>query len=240
MKIIKQGSPQAAHIQRLSFSSRAEAPINVPLDMPDWMKVPDRGPAASSSPATQQVPAAEMQPQISAADLAQLEKNAYESGFHQGEKAGLAIAEKKIEVGMRRYAEVILSVGKLRSQLYSQVEREVVKLAIEVAKKIVHREVQADQEIIQTLVKVALSHVAEKSAVTVHLHPQDYNYLIEHKAELSSGSNDGQDIVLMADKAVDRGGCLIETSCGDIDARIEEEFREIERSFFDGTRSDGQ
>ena len=233
MKIIKQDSPQAALVQRLSFGSRAEAPIHVPVDLPEWMKVHAAMPSAASKP---QPPP---EPQMPAVDLAHLEKSAYESGFHQGEKAGLAIAEKKIEASMRRYAEAILAVGKLRSQLYSQVEREVVKLAVEVAKKIVHREIRADQEIIQTLVKVALSHVAEKSAVTVHLHPLDYTYLLEHKAELSSGSEDGQDILLLADKSIDRGGCLIETSCGDIDARIEEEFREIERSFFEGAGNDG-
>jgi flagellar assembly protein FliH len=237
MKIIKQGSPQAALVQRLSFSSRAEAPINVPVDVPEWMRVQARSVATQPDSAHQQV---QPEPQLPAVDLAHLEKSAYESGFHQGEKAGLAIAEKKIEANMRRYSEAILAVGKLRSQLYSQVEREVVKLAVAVAKKIVHREIRVDQEIIQTLVKVALSHVAEKAAVTVHLHPMDYNYLLDHKAELSCGADEGQDIALLADKSIDRGGCLIETSCGDIDARIEEEFREIERSFFEGAGNDGQ
>ncbi len=173
-------------------------------------------------------------------DLAQIEKTAYETGFRQGEKAGLAIAEKKIEVNMRRYSEAILALGKLRSQLYSQVEREVVKLALEVAKKVVHREIQADRDVIQTLVKVALSHVAEKSAVTVHLHPVDYNYLLEHRTELTRGADDGRDIMLLADKSIDRGGCLIKTECGDIDARIEEQFRELDRSFFEGLKKDGQ
>ncbi len=226
-------------MQRLSFSSRAEAPINVPVDVPEWMRVQERITAASTESAQFQLQS-QPEPQPPAVDLALLEKSAYESGFHQGEKAGLAIAEKKIDASMRRYSEAILAVGKLRSQLYAQVEREVVKLAVAVARKIVHREVRLDQEIIQTLVKVALSHVAEKSAVTVHLHPLDYSYLLEHKAELSAGGDEGQDIVLLADKSIDRGGCLIETSCGDIDARIEEEFREIERSFFEGAGDDGQ
>ncbi len=152
----------------------------------------------------------------------------------------MAIAEKKVEATLRRYSDAILEIGKLRSQLFQQVEREVVKLAVEVAKKIVHREIQVDRQIIQTLVKVALSHVAEKSAVTVHLHPVDYAYVLEHRAELSEGSEDGREVVLLADKSIERGGCLIQTECGDIDARIEEEFREVERSFFEGYKKDGQ
>ena len=170
--------------------------------------------------------------QVPSLDPAHIEKAAYENGFRQGEKAGLEIAEKKAEVLMRRYADAIEEIGRLKPALYQQAEREVVKLAVEVAKKIVHREVQVDQEIVQTLVKVALSHVAVKTAVTVHLHPTDYNFVLDQRAASNRGGENDREIVLLADKSIERGGCLIETECGDIDARIEEEFREVERAFF--------
>jgi len=238
IKIIKPNSVHAANIRPFSVGQNSEEIPKAKAEVPEWLRVQERMPRPSITPP----PAAASPPdsQQPAVDLAQIEKTAYENGFRQGEKAGMAIAEKKVEVNMRRYAEAIVAIGKLRSQLYAQVEREVVKLAIEVAKKIVHREIQADRDIIQTLVKVALSHVADKSAVTVHLHPIDYNYLLEHRAELTRGAEDGRDIVLLADKSIDRGGCLIETECGDIDARIEEEFRELERSFFEGLKPDGK
>ncbi len=238
IKIIKQNSPQAARIQRFALGSNVRESPKAPPEVPEWLRVKDRKPptAAAPPPPPPLMPAAAP----SAVDLAQVEKTAYQNGFVQGEKAGMAIAEKKIEASMRRYAEAILAIGQLRPQIYARVEREVVKLAIEVAKKIVHREIQVDHDIIQTLVRVALSHVAEKSAVTVHLHPVDYGFLLEHRAELTQGNDDGRDIVLLADKSIDRGGCLIETECGEIDARIEEEFRELERSFFEGARKDGQ
>jgi flagellar assembly protein FliH len=163
---------------------------------------------------------------------AHLEKAAYENGFRQGEKAGKEITEKKVEAVMRRYADTILEIAKVKPTLYVQAEREVVKLALEVAKKVVHREVQVDREIIQTLVRVALSHVAAKSAVTIHLNPADYSFMLEHRASMARPAENEREIVLLADKSIERGGCLIETECGDIDARIEEEFSEVERAFF--------
>jgi len=60
-------------------------------------------------------------------DLALLERTAYENGYMQGEKAGREIAEQKLEAVSRRYGESMLELGKLRSSLYLQVEREVVK-----------------------------------------------------------------------------------------------------------------
>jgi flagellar assembly protein FliH len=238
VKIIKEGTALAGQIQRFPYSNCPDDIEPAPAEVPSWMQGQNQtsGEFPEENPTIQPVP--ELPP--SAPDLAQIEKTAYESGFRQGEKAGMAIAEKKIEASLRRYAEAVLEIGKLKKQLYHQVEREVVKLAVEVAKKIVHREIQVDPEIIQTLVKVALGHVAEKSAVTVHLHPVDYNYILEHRSELSSGPDEGREVVLLADKSIERGGCLIQTECGDIDARIEEEFREVERGFFEGCKKDGE
>jgi flagellar assembly protein FliH len=236
IKIIKQGTSKALKVQPFTFDEGRDEIISDAVEPYAWAEHAPASINALPSLQEKDVPAQQQTNNPSQTDLAQIEKTAYENGFRQGERAGMEIAEKKVEAAMRRYAEAILEMGRLKAMLYSQVEREVVKLAIEVAKKIVHREVQADKEIIQTLVKVALSHVAEKSTVTVRLNPVDYNYILEHKAELSQGEQNGREIVLLADKSIERGGCMIQTECGDIDARIEEEFREVERGFFEGLK----
>jgi len=226
LRIIKQGTAKASSVQQFLFSENTrDSGSSAGQKWPDFNAIPVVAPMKDP-----ELP----EPSKPAVDLAHLEKTAYENGFLQGEKAGMEIAGQKTEAIMRRYADSILELGKLRSFLYAQVEREVVKLAVEVAKKIVHREIQVDKDIIQTLVRVALSHVAEKSAVTVHLSPADYSYLLEQRAELSQ--SEGRDISLLADKSIERGGCLIQTECGDIDARIEEKFKEVEHAFFEGLK----
>lgn len=227
LKIIKSGTARTLSIQQYRFAD--DSGDLVPMAEQHGWPVIDGAPV--EYPAKEAV-AADTGRQ--GTDLAVLEKAAYEKGLLQGEKACMEMAEQKMEALTRQYGESILELGKLRSFLHMQVEREVVKLAIEVAKKIVHREIQVDKDIIQTLVRVALGHVAEKSAVTVHLNPQDYSYLLGLRDELSQ--NEGRDISLLADKSIERGGCLIQTECGDIDARIEEKFREVEQAFFEGLK----
>jgi flagellar biosynthesis/type III secretory pathway protein FliH len=224
-RIIKQGTTRASCVQQFSFQENSMdlPPLNGQLSWPEFPSKPD-------SINTRQEP----ESSDSAVDVAMLERKAFENGFLQGEKSGSEIAEQKVEAIRKRYSEALLEISKLRSGLYVQAEREVVKLAVEVAKKIIHREIHADPEVIQTLVRVALSHVAEKSAVTIHLNPADYSYLMEQRSELSQ--SEGRDIALLADKSIERGGCLIQTTCGDIDARIEEKFREVEHAFFEGLK----
>jgi flagellar assembly protein FliH len=227
IKIIRQGTARASIVQQLSISENvatAVQPIQ-PLSWIDLPAIPFAAPREAPAPAESIDPAAES---------AALGKAAYENGLLQGEKNGMEIAERKMEAVMQRYSDAVCEVQKLRSSLYTQVEREVVKLAVAVAKKIVHREIQVDHDIVRTLVHVALSRVAEKSTVTICLNPVDYDYLVERRAELSQ--SEGQDISLLADKSIERGGCLIQTNCGDIDARVEEEFHEVEHSFFEGPK----
>jgi flagellar assembly protein FliH len=223
IKIIKSNSDEVTKVQAFSFLSSVEE-----LES-EFESIPSFDSPVSTIPKQKR----EVPPPTPEVDIAQVEKTAYESGFRQGEKAGMEIAEQKVESLMRRYAEALLEIGRVKASLYTQVEHEVVKLALEISKKIVHREIQADREIIQALVKVALNHVAEKSAVTVHLHPSDYNFVLEHRTELTPQGDSACEVVLMADKSIDRGGCLVETECGIIDARIEERFREVERGFFE-------
>jgi flagellar assembly protein FliH len=225
LRLIKKGDQLAARARALSFAE-TQAPANgtAPQD-PTWCGVVAGGDAGSGLSASREKRQGPL-------DAARFEKLAYDEGFRQGETAGLETAEKKVEALTRRYGDAIAEVLELKAALYSQVEKDVVRLALEVAKKIVHREIRADREIIQTLVKVALSHAAVKSAATIRLHPTDYSYILEHRAELGSSPEEEKEIVLVADKSIERGGCLIQTACGDIDARIDEEFREIEQAFF--------
>ncbi len=223
-KIIKQGVSGNLEIRQFLFADNPKAPQRTPEQV-QWPELAPAPALQQKGPPPAEAPAPE-------ADLALLEKNAFENGFRQGEKAGMAIAERQVESIMKRHAETVLEIAGLKSSLYSQVEREAVRLAIEVAKKIVHREVQVDRDIIQTLVRVALAHVAEKAPATVHVNPVDHKYISEKQAELSQA--EGRILTLVPDKSIERGGCLVETDCGDIDARLEEKFREVERAFFEG------
>jgi flagellar assembly protein FliH len=220
LRIIKPGTTRSASIQQFIFSENPGEPS----------VFEEHVFSEFSAPPPPVKPRVCEEPPKPAVDLALLEKTAYENGFAQGDRAGREIADKKVEAVMRRYAESILELGNARSLLYVQIEKEVVRLAVEVAKKIVHREIYLDKDIIQTLVRVALSHVSEKSPVTIHLNPVDYGYLLEERTNISQ--SEGRDVTLLADNSVERGGCLVKTDCGDVDARIEEKFKEVEQAFF--------
>jgi flagellar assembly protein FliH len=223
-KIIKQGSSRASDIQQIYFCDSSPEPQTIPEQV-HWPEV-----SVSQPPQQKKSEFVDVsKPDI---DIALLERTAFENGLRQGEKAGVAMADEKIEELMKRHAKTILEIGRMKAALYAKVEREVAKLSVAVAKKIVHREIQIDKDIIHSLVHVALTHVMEKTPVIVHVNPADYEYLSTRQADLSQAES--RNVSLASDKSIERGGCFIETDCGDIDARLEEKFREVERTFFEG------
>ena len=120
-------------------------------------------------------------------------------------------------------ANTIAEVGSLGSEMAASVEHELLELAIQIAKKIVAREVTIDREIALTLVKVSLAKLHNRSIAEVHLNPEDYSFVKNHLDKLDFRGK----IDLVEDKSISVGGCLIHTETGDIDARIESQFDEI-------------
>jgi flagellar assembly protein FliH len=164
---------------------------------------------------------------------AEIEKEAYEKGFAEGERAGRETGEKMVEAVLKQYTQTLEELKGLRRNLLTGSEREVVRLSLEVAKKVVKREVCIDEELILALVKVALSRLADQSVMTVRVNPKDCQSILHFRESPGHRESWHDGIKLVEDPLITRGGCLIETDSGVIDARVEEQFREIEKGFFE-------
>lgn len=164
--------------------------------------------------------------------VSEIEKEAYEKGFAEGQKAGSEVGEKMADALLQQYSASLNALNSLRSELFTTSEREVIRLALEIARKIVKREVAIDEELILALVKVALDRVADQALITVRVNPKDYHAIERHRADAGTGAL-SESVKLVEDPLIARGGCIVETESGTIDARIEEQLREIERGFFE-------
>lgn len=150
---------------------------------------------------------------------------------------GLAAARAKISEEIaaaasdlrEQLAHTLTELGPLYALIASRAERDLVRLALEIARKVVQREVNTDSDIVLSLARVALERLHPRAVATVLLHPDDFEYVQAHRQAMSSNNA----IEIVADTAVGRGGCVIQSEHGDIDARIEQQFASIERGFFE-------
>ena len=71
----------------------------------------------------------------------------------------------------------------------------------------------------------------EKSKVTFNVNPDDYDYVEKLRPNLFRNCKEIKSIVVTSDPSVSRGGCLLETPRGNIDATIESKLEKIRQCF---------
>lgn len=165
------------------------------------------------------------------AAAASIEQAAQERGLAHARQLADAELTVALEPVSRRFAETFAELEALRAHLAAEAEADLVRLALEIARKIVRRETSVDPDIALTLARVALSRLNNATTARVHLNPEDHVYVSAQDAKLGGAS---VAVALVEDATIERGGCLIHTDMGDIDARIEQQFAEVERGFFKG------
>lgn len=166
--------------------------------------------------------------EIAKAHVEEIERKAFIHGEAEGRASVSMEIDKQVSDLREQLSGTLTELQYLKSETESKAEREMVELAIEIAKKIVQREVTVDREVALTLARVALTRLHSRSTTIIRLHPDDYTHAAAHRERLES---DGA-IEIVEDRSVGLGGCLIQTEMGDIDARIAHQFREIEKGFW--------
>jgi len=154
---------------------------------------------------------------------------AHRTGLREGEEATKAKLAGEAEALRTRVAEQLAQIAETRTTALGNSEADVVRLALEIARRIIHRELTIDPDAIQGLVKVALEKLQSEKVHKIRVHPAQEKSLRAALARL--GRADTMDVV--ADPALEPGGLVFETGRGWLDASLETQFREIERGFAD-------
>lgn len=159
--------------------------------------------------------------------ISAVEREAFQKGFEAGRTSGLEMAEKKVEAILGRFTESLQKLAEARAELVRATQQDLVRLAVEIARKLVHRELTVDPEIIVTLVRVALERLSSKAPVVVYLNPEDLK-LVEDQLQRNPGLFGERDLVLKPRAELRRGDCQLESPYGNVDASISEQFKQIE------------
>jgi flagellar assembly protein FliH len=159
--------------------------------------------------------------------LARLEKEAYEKGFEQGQRDGLALEKRQMEEKGRQLEKLLTEINGFKARLYSQGELDLLKLSILAAKTIIRQEVRTQPGIIGNTIRAALEYLVDKSMICIRISSEDIDEVRRILPDLSSLTRGGK-FQLMEDNAIEAGGCIIETGFGRINATIEDQLDMLE------------
>lgn len=160
------------------------------------------------------------------AHLAALEREAFAKGFAQGERAGSEAAAQRGEAMLHRLTETLGELTHVRADMIRQTERQMVHLALAIARRIVQREVSLDPDLLLAMARVALERLGESARVTVRLHPEDYAAVGAERVADFTTSN----VTVAADPRLSRGACRVESDMGLLDAGVDAQLQEVGRA----------
>lgn len=148
-----------------------------------------------------------------------------DAAYHEGLEAALA-----------ELNEHLLDARERRDTALAEAERDLLRLAVKLAEKIIGREIAQDDATLAEIVAAALRNARQHEMLTVRVNPADLHAVQAHRARLDPTGR-ARFLDLVPDPRVAHGGCVIESESGTIDAQLDVQLGVLERALL--ARADG-
>ncbi len=148
-------------------------------------------------------------------------------GRERGHAEALSDASERLATIQQAWIDAAATWDSEREGMHRSARRAVLELALELARKVVHRVVETDEQIVADQLDHALAYVLHPVDVTVRICPDDRPVLEEAMPDLTARVLNVKHLHLVDDDQIGRGGCVLSYGQGQIDATIETQLRRL-------------
>lgn len=148
----------------------------------------------------------------------------YNEGREQGFNEGFEEAKRLIE----RLHKIVDEIIKKREEIIEGTEYQVISIVMLIVKKIIKVITENQKTVIINNVIEALKKIRRTKKIVIRVNLEDLDIVSKNKQKFIDLVEGLEEIQLLEDTTVDKGGCIIETDFGEIDARISLQLKEIE------------
>jgi flagellar assembly protein FliH len=152
-----------------------------------------------------------------------IRQEAYERGLAEGLKTGATEQKQALAQQVNSLAGLIHELTKVRKEFLNSIESDVLNLAFAIAEKILNHEIATDKDVVCKVLGGALSKMMDKEGMKIRVSPDDYGYLKAITEAPYPGLEEIKNVMLEADAAIGRGGVVIVSVFGEVDARLDQQ-----------------
>lgn len=153
----------------------------------------------------------------------------YQEGFTQGHQAGTAEMEQVINQTIVRTGQVLAAAEQAAKEMILAAEVQIIDIALAVARKILAYEIAENPMVVLPLVKATLQKVSDQEEVVIRVSMDDFDAVLLAKTDLQMMVGREHALKIIVDRTVDSGSCVIDTSYGTVDARLDTQFEIIRK-----------
>ena len=153
---------------------------------------------------------------------------AWQAGFDAGQKtmAEQLVNQRAQLLEIQR--GIFQSLSGTLPRMMTECERALVNLAFESTRRVV-ADLPITPDLVERVVREALSELEGMNQYTVRLHPEDLA-LLQQIQSSTLPAPEQENMRVAADAAIERGGCLVDTPFGTIDATRELKMKKLQES----------
>jgi flagellar assembly protein FliH len=148
-----------------------------------------------------------------------------------GKDIGIEICQQenseRVERALGTLKSIIEDATFKRANILENAEKDVLELASYLAEKVIFEKINLDKDIVVEVVRDALKYISGEVKIKIKLNPEDIDSIKDVKEDFLSQFDNIAEMELASDKAVSRGGCIIETDNGIVDSNISTRFEAV-------------
>lgn len=143
-----------------------------------------------------------------------------EKGVREGRDHALAESRERFAAIAERWTAAIDDWDAQRERLFDEAREDVLRFAFALGERVVHRLVRADASIVADQMRKALQHLSRPTVLQVSVHPEDRAVVEQVLPEVTGSLARSAHLHLHDDPTIDRGGCVVATAGGYVDASL--------------------
>lgn len=133
--------------------------------------------------------------------------------------------------GYQKWTEHIAKIEEEIIKVRGELEKMLIPVALKAAKKIVGREIELSEDTIVDIVSNSLKAVSQHKKITIYVNKKDLDPIEASRPRLKDIFESLEVLSLRERSDIARGGCVIETEGGIINAQLENQWAALERAF---------
>ncbi len=162
-----------------------------------------------------------------------LVSDARQEGFEQGSKEGYEKGSAEVDRLIERMHKILEAVMQRREEILQDTESQIVELVILMARKVIKILSENQKNVIMSNTVAALRKVKTRGNVTLRVNIEDVKLTTANANAFIQHIENVQGITVQEDSSVEKGGCIVETDFGAIDARISSQLTELENKILE-------
>ena len=159
--------------------------------------------------------------------MAQGHAQGLEAGQIEGEAAARESLLPRLEALQQGWTDALSDWNTRRNQQLEEGRRDVLAFSLAIAERVVGQIAACEPERVKDQVAEAIRLVFDRTRLRIRVHPRDSAFMKAHLPDILAQFGTESDARIKADPTVSRGGCIVSTPDGEVDARLETQLSRI-------------